>query len=229
MNIGIQNENPLHAALKTWYARPGDLLEVERDGYVIDIIQDGRLVEIQTANFSAIKDKLFDLTTRYPLRLVYPIAQEKWIVKLPVGSAGPSRKRKSPKRGRPAEIFKEWVSFPDLLRHPNFSLEVLMIREEEIRRYIGQRRWRKQGWGIEERRLLGVVKQHLFESPQDMLDLIPPGAPDPFTTLELATALDQPRWLAQKAAYCLRKMDLIEQIGKRDRANLYTFKPPVGV
>jgi len=229
MNIGIQNEKPLHAALKTWYAKPGDLLEVKRDGYVIDIIQDGRLVEIQTANFSAIKAKLFDLITRHPLRLVYPIAQEKWIVKLPVGGAGPSQKRKSPKRGRAAEIFKEWVSFPDLLRHPNFSLEVLMIREEEIRRYVGQRRWRKRGWGIEERRLLGVVERHLFESPQAMLDLIPPGAPDPFTTLELATALDQPRWLAQKAAYCLRMMGLIEQVGRRDRANLYTFKPSVDV
>jgi hypothetical protein len=33
--------------------------------------------------------------------------------------------------------------------------------------------------------------------------------------------MDGPRWLAQKMAYCLRKMDVIVQIGTRGRSNLY--------
>ena len=58
MDIGLLNEKPLHAALKNWVAQPENQLEVAVDGFVIDIIQDGVLVEIQTGNFSAIRRKV---------------------------------------------------------------------------------------------------------------------------------------------------------------------------
>jgi hypothetical protein len=56
--VSVLNEKPLHAALKEWYAQPGDLLEVSVDGYVADIARGHLLVEIQTRNFAAIKQKL---------------------------------------------------------------------------------------------------------------------------------------------------------------------------
>jgi len=217
------NEKPLHAALKKWYAGPGDQFEAEVDGYVIDILQDRKLVEIQTRNFAAIKSKITDLITRHPIRVVYPIAKEKWIVKLPKDGVGLSKRRKSPHKGQITEIFKELVSFPELLKSPNFSLEVLMIQEEEVRRYIGTGRWRKQGWAVEERRLLGVLESHLFEDPKSFQKLISPGLPDRFTTQELADTLGEPRWIAQKVAYCARKMDIIQKVGKCGRSYIYTL------
>ena len=87
------------------------------------------------------------------IRLVYPIAQEKWIVKLAKDNSVGFTRRKSPKRGRVEDLFWEMVSFP--FANPNFSLEVLMIREEEVRRYDGKRKWRRRGWVIEERRIGG--------------------------------------------------------------------------
>ncbi len=81
--IGLLNEKHLHALLKEWYAEPGDRLETPVDGYVVDIVRDGLLIEIQTRNFSAIKTKLLELTDSHRLRLVYPVAAEKWIVSLP--------------------------------------------------------------------------------------------------------------------------------------------------
>jgi hypothetical protein len=224
--FSTSNEKPLHAVLKTWYSKPEDRLEAEVDGYVIDILQDGMLVEIQTQNFAAIKTKIADLAARHTIRVVHPIAKEKWIVKLPVNGLGHSKRRKSPKRGRVTEIFKELVSFPELLMSPNFSLEVLMIQEEEVRRYVGNRRWRTRGWAVEERRLLGVLESHLFERPESFLKLISPGLPEKFTTQELADAMGESRNLAQRAAYCARKMDIIQKIGKRGRSHLYSFSHP---
>lgn len=221
MNIGLHNENPLHAALKAWYAQPGDRLEVDIDGYVVDIVGADRLVEIQTGNFSAIKGKITDLASRYPLRLVYPVPLEKWIVKLPVDPGEPLSRRKSPRRGRVTQVFKELVSFPDLVLHPNFSLEVLMITEEEVRKYIGKRRWRTRGWGVHERRLLAVCGRYLFEGPRDFYSLIPAALPPEFTSLDLAETLSESRWLAQKAIYCLRNMDVIAEVGTRQRSKLY--------
>jgi hypothetical protein len=218
--IGSLNEKPLHASLKEWYAQPEDRCEVAVDGFVIDIVRDDLLLEIQTGNLASIKPKLQDLVRSHQLRLIYPIAQEKHIVKLAKDDGGDITRRKSPKRGRVEDLFWEMVSFPQLLESPNFSLEVLMIREEEVRRYAGKRRWRGRGWGIEERRLLGVVDQIVYEEPADWRAFLPKDL-ETFTARDLAEASGIRRQLAQKMAYCLRKVKIISLMGKQGRANLY--------
>ena len=219
--IGTLNEKHLHAALKRWYAQPGDLTEVALDGFKIDLVRGDLLIEIQTRHLSAIKRKLATLVERHPVRLVYPIAQDKWIVRQSKSGKRILGRRKSPKHGSVELVFEELVSLPHLLAHPNFSLEVVLIQEEEIRRYDGARNWRRKGWGTHERRLIQVVGQRLFETPKELGELIPAGLPEPFTTAQLAESLHQPLWLAQKMAYCLREMGAIIAMGKRGRGNLY--------
>jgi hypothetical protein len=208
--------------LKAWYARPDDRFEVPVDGFIIDIVRAELLIEVQTGSFASIKPKLIDLTTRHAVRLVYPIAQEKWIVKLGQAEDEPISRRKSPKRGGLEHLCAELVSFPHLLGHPNFSVEALLIQEEETRRYAGRRGWRRKGWVTHERHLLRVVGQRLFNTPQDLTSLIPSTLVEPFTTADLAAALAIPRRLAQQMAYCLRALDQITIIGKQGRAMLYT-------
>jgi hypothetical protein len=219
--IGSLNEKPLHLALKQWYAEPGDRLEVEVEGFVVDIVRDDLLIEVQTRGFSGIKRKLQELVGLHPLRLVYPIAREKWILKLAGEGQGYPSRRKSPKRGRFEHVFAELVSFPRLIADESFSLEVLLIQEEEIRRREPGRAWRRGGWVTHERRLLKVTEQRLFETPGDLASLLPDGLPVRFTTSDLATVLAVPRRLAQQMAYCLRQMGSIAQVGKQGNAFLY--------
>jgi hypothetical protein len=227
--IGTLNEKPLHAALKEWYAQDGDLMEVSVDGYVIDIVRGDLLIEIQTRHFSAIKRKMAKLVKHHGVRLVYPVAKEKWIVRLAKdGGSGILGRRKSPKRGSIESVFEELVSFPRLLANPSFAVEVLLIQEDEVRRHGGKRAWRRRGWVTQERRLLDVVGRQLFEAPDDLLALIPPGLPHPWTTADLASALGRPRRLAQQMAYCLRHLDLIESVGKQGNAFLYETRGPGG-
>ena len=218
--IGLLNEKPLHASLKQWYARPGDRLEVTVDRFVIDIVRDDLLIEIQTSNFSSIKSKLTNLVDRHRVRLVYPIVQEKWIVRSTIGNGKVVIRRKSPKKGRLEDLFWELVSIPQLLSNPNFSLEVLMISGEEVRRYNEAKRKVRRGWLIEGRRLLDVLDQRSFGQSADWLRFLPDGL-ESFTTSDLATRMNTRRELAQKMAYCLREAKMIELIGKRGRANLY--------
>ena len=221
--IGTLNEKPLHAALKRWYAQPGDLTEVSVNGFTIDIVRGDLLIEIQTRNLSAIKRKLTALVEQHPVRLVYPIAQDKWIVRQSGnGKHTPGvGRRKSPRRGTVELVFEELVSLPHLLTHPNFSLDVLLIQEEEVRRQAGKLTRRRKGWAIQERRLLQVVGHRLFETPREMLALLPTALTEPFTTTDLAQATGRPLWLAQKMAYCLREMGAIIAVGKRGRGILY--------
>jgi hypothetical protein len=219
-HIGTLNENPLHSALKDWYAEPGDRMEVPVDGFVVDLVRAGLLIEVQTANFSAIGRKLAGLTACHRVRLVYPIPVQKWIVRIDAEGRTLDRRR-SPRRGVLEDVFEELVRIPHLLADPNFSLDVLLTHEEEVRTYQEGRAWRRKGWVICERRLIDVAGRRLFRTPAELAALLPEGLPEPFTTADVAGAGGHPRWLAQKMAYCLRKMGALRQEGKRGNALLY--------
>ena len=140
--IGCLNEQPLHAALKNWYAGSEGRIEAHIDEFIVDVLIHGTVIEIQTGNFSSIKAKLEYLITGYNVKLVYPIAAEKWLLKYPKDESEQSKKRKSPKRGCREEVFGELVSFPHLLCSDNFSLELAMINEQEVRIFTGEKSWR---------------------------------------------------------------------------------------
>lgn len=220
--IGMLNEKPLHEALKRCYARPGDRFEVPVDGFVVDIVRGDLLIEVQTRNFSAIKRKLEKLLIDHSVRLVYPIPRVKWIAKRkPAGGDSPVGRRRSPKRGAFEHVFEELIRLPGLLRHPNFSIELLLIEEEEVRRYDGVRGWRRRGWVTDERRLLRVVDRRIFYTPADMRAFIPAALAEPFTVTDLAAATSINRTLAGKMLYCLRAMGCVAPAGKRANAILY--------
>lgn len=223
-SIGLLREKSLHASLKDWYRRDGDHLEMKIDGYIVDIVRGDLLIELQTRNFSQIKSKLSSLVEAHRVRLVYPIAQEKWIVRTSGDGQAQVARRRSPKRGRVEHLFQELVSLPDLINHPNFSLEVLITREEEIWRDDGQGSWRRKGWSVGDRRLVEVVSSLRLETAEDFQGLLPEELAQPFTTQDLAKALGLPRRLAQKMAYCLRQMGVLEVEGKQKRAWLYKIR-----
>jgi hypothetical protein len=223
-NIGVLKENNLHAGLKQWYSKPGDILESRVDGYIIDILRDGLLIEIQTRNFSKLKKKLLALTEAHPVHLVFPISKEKWIVK--EYSPLLKKRRKSPYKGRLEHIFLELVRIPKIVLHPSFTFEVLLIHEEEIQINDGKGSWRRKGWSIKDRNLIKVIERREFTCPEDYLSLLPPDLPSPFTIRDLAAAGHMPAYLAQKTAYCLRQMGAINQSGKRGRAYLYEKEMP---
>ena len=136
--IGTMGEKSLHAELKEWYSRPGDRLEVQVDGYLVDIRRGRRLIEIQTGNFSAMKRKLAELIRRRRLSLVYPVAVDKWLVRVAADGRTSLGRRKSPKHGSVYDLFGELVSVPEMVAEPNFSVEVLLIQVEEVRRDDGR-------------------------------------------------------------------------------------------
>jgi hypothetical protein len=218
--IGVLNEKPLHAGLKEWYRADGDLVEVPLEGFVVDLVRDDLLIEIQTRGFSSMRRKLDRLLDLYPILVVYPVAVEKWIVKLD-GSGSEVSRRRSPKRGIPADVCGELVSFPSLLSHPNFTLEVALVEEEELWSPDATKGWRRGGFVVEERRLVGVRETVEVGSPGALVDLLPDGLPDPFTTADLAQGLGRSRHLAQEVAYCLRVSGAVGTAGRDKRGILY--------
>jgi len=225
-HIGTLREKPLHASLKRWYSRTGDGVEVAVDGFVVDLVRDDLLIEVQTRGFSSMKKKVTTLLDLgHHVRIVHPIAVDKWIVKV-AGDGTVLSRRCSPKHGSPIDVFAELVSFPDLVAHPNLDIDVILTNEEEYRRHTPSRSWRRKGWTVEERRLIDVVGTLLISDADDLAALLPTELPEPFTTADLALVLGRSRRAAQQMAYCLRIADVIVAVGKRGNAVEYRVRGP---
>jgi hypothetical protein len=128
--------------------------------------------------------------------------------------------RRSPRRGRPEDIFSRLVSLPAILRHPRFELELLLTHEEEYRRHEPGRAFRRHGWVVVGRSLVSIDKRMLLSCPADAAELLPL-LPELFDTDDLARAAGCTRQLAQQMTYCLRAAEVLTATGKRGRAFLY--------
>ena len=217
--IGTLAEKGLHADIKDFLVQPGDRIETPVEGFVADIFRDGQIIEIQTQNFGAMRKKLTHLLGYYPVHLVHPIAIERVLIwQEPDGKE--IKRKKSPKKGRAIDIFEELIYIRELVMHPNLTFEILMTREEVIRRQDPKRR-RWNGWYVYDRRLVEVVERIPLASYSDFRKLLPADLPIPFTNRELAEILKCKARQAGDITYTMRRMGMLREVGKRGNAILY--------
>ena len=153
---------------------------------------------------------------------MYPVPRNLWIVKMPRTPDEAVTRRKSPKHGSAIDVFAELVSFPELIAHPNFELDVVLTEEEVVWQHQSGKRWRRRGWCTVERRLLTIYETVSLRSSTDYLSLIPPRLPPEFLTSDLAEVIGRPRRLAQKVAYCLHNGGCIQKVGARGNAIVFS-------
>jgi hypothetical protein len=211
------NEFALHSEIKKVYSLPGDQFEVKLGNYIVDILREKLVIEVQTKNFSALKEKLQVLTQKHKVRLVYPLPEKKWITHVTKDHLELNT-RKSPRKGKLADLFRELVMIPNMIGEENFSLEVLLIDEEEVRCDNGKGSWRRRGVSIKERKLLKVNNRILFQTKADYLKILPEDLNEVFTNKELAQLAKISVRTARQITYCLRKSNFIRLAGKNGRS-----------
>lgn len=220
-------ETTLHKQLKTLYAT-GEQEEVALDRYRIDAIDDhGRLVEVQCAGLAAIRDKIRKLVKSHDVVVVKPIILRKILVKRNRKRGKVVSRRRSPSRGDVLDLFDELVHFCTVFPHDRLTLELAFVEIEEHRLPPLKRRWTRKRYRVEDRVLLEVLDRVRLTKATDLNQLLPNGLPPgTFTTRELARQIDQPRWIAQKIAYCLRKTGAVDVVGKQRNAIVYQESLP---
>lgn len=233
-------ETSLHRALKRQYAvgaqraietseaTDGLQVEVRLDGYRIDAIANGQLIEIQHGSLAAIRQKIARLLDRHDVLVVKPIVVHKTLIKRAKVDGPVVDRRLSPKRGKLLDIFDELVYFTRVFPHPRLTIEAVLVDIEEWRRpgHGRRRRWRRNDHQVEDQRLLAIHETHRFRTAADLRGLLPVELPRPFHTGHLAESLDVPRWLAQRIAYCLRHTGAVAEAGKQGNARLYNIPTP---
>jgi hypothetical protein len=214
-------ETSLHRQLKALYCAGAADQEVRVGPFRIDAVHEGRLIEIQQGSLGALRDKVRNLLDHHHVTVVKPLAARKLLVRRArVGGAIVST-RYSPRREKIADVFSDLVHFVGVFPHPRLTLEVVLTVQEEHRVPARSRRWRRPTFRVTDRLLVGIEGRVTLTARHDLLQFLPAGLGDTFSTADVARHAALPRWLAQKMAYCLRKTGTIEAAGKSGNALLY--------
>jgi hypothetical protein len=220
-------ETSLHRALKRLYGDQDVQFEVPLGAHRIDVIADGRLVEIQLGSLAAIRDKVRTLLKDHCLVVVKPIIVRKTLIRRASKGGPVTHRRKSPKQGTILSLFDELIHFARVFPHPRLTLAVPLIDVEEWR-YPGhgrRRRWRQDDYQVEDQHLTVVHETRRFRTAADLAGLIQCPLPAQFHTGHLAQSLRIPRRTAQRIAYCLRQTGAANAVGKQGNARLYQLAP----
>lgn len=218
--IGTLGEKTLHAVVKNYVEPNEDYHEVPLLGYVADVYREGKIFEIQTANFNTMRKKLQAFLKEYKVTIVYPVPAVKWLRWIDEETGEITDRRKSPKTGTPYEVFKELYKIKSFLKHPNLSVWILMIDMEESRLLNGWSADRKKGSCRHDRMPVELVEEIHLDCVQDYRMLVPPELEN-FTSKEYAKATKLTVKRAQTALNVLYALDIVERTGKKGNSYLY--------
>ena len=222
--IGTLQEKTVHGILKDYYAPDKEMQEIPVSGYVADIFTGTEIIEIQTANFNKLRDKLTVFLAEYPVTVVYPIPRVKWLSWMDEETGECSPLRKSPVKGTVYRAFYELYKIKSFLPDPNLRLCFPLLDIEEYRLLNGWSKDKKKGSCRFDRIPVALIDEVRFERIEDYMQLIPYDLQEPFTVAEFAKAVKIRKEEAQTVLHILHYLNLIERCGKKGRSFAYTVK-----
>lgn len=225
--IGTLSEKTVHAILKNYYEPDENYHEIPVNGYVADIYRDGNIIEIQTANFNKLRNKLDVFLNDYQVTVVYPMPYIKWLSWLDeeTGYIGP--KRKSPKKGNPYEAFYQLYKIKSYLTNPNIRIKIVMMNMEEIRLLNGWSKDKKKGTSRFDRIPTEIVEEIDLYSLEDYMQMVPIELTETFCSKDYAKASHLSIGMAQTALNILTYTGTVKRIGKRGNEILYNINENV--
>lgn len=221
LQIGTLSEKTVHAVIKNYYEPDEDKQEIPIEGMYADIFTGSEIIEIQTRSFDKLREKLNRFLPLYPVTIVLPIPDIKWLIWIDEETGELSEKRKSPKRGNAYQAFREFYKIKPYLKDPNLNITLLFMDMEEYRLLNGWSQNKKRGSSRYDR-IPGELKEEInLTCPQDYMQLLPMNLPDTFTTAEFSKAVKIPAAQAGLVLNILFYLEQIERIGKKGKAYEY--------
>ena len=225
--IGTQKEKTLHAILKNTFDPDPSHQEIPIDGYIADIFDGHGIIEIQTANFGNLRDKLKAYLPEHKVLVVYPIPHLKYVTWIDPESGELKERNKSPRKGSFYRAEKELYRIRPFLTDPNLSIDLVLCDMEEYRVKDGWGSNGKRGSHRYDRVPVRIAGEKILNTREDYASLLPENLPDPFTSGDLRTALSKGNYGVDFSTWCLllSEVGVIERIGKkRGRSFLYRQK-----
>lgn len=219
--IGTLSEKTLHAILKNYYQPNESHHEIPVGRYCADIFDGKEIVEIQTAQFNRMRQKLEVFLPEYKTTIVYPIAREKWINWIDEETGEVRERRKSPKKGNPYMAFKELYKIKMHLKDKNIRVHLLMMEIEEYKLLDGWGEHKKNHATKYDRIPSQIYEEYVIERKEDYMQFVPFDEGENYTSKDFAKKLHISKELATVTLNILEFMEVVERTGRKGNAYIY--------
>lgn len=221
LQIGTLSEKTVHAVVKNYYEPDEDKQEIPIEGMYADIFTGNEIIEIQTRSFDQVRKKLDRFLPEYPVTVVLPIPDTKWLIWIDEETGELSTPRKSPKKGSEYSAFKELYKIKPYLKKEGLTIVLLFLDMEEYRLLNGWSKDKKKGSSRYDRIPVQITKEVCFKQSRDYEILLPNTLVGEFTSLEFAKAVKINARQANLVLNILLYMDVVKRTGKRGKAFVY--------
>ncbi|MCM1524198.1 MAG: hypothetical protein NC120_07035 [Ruminococcus sp.] len=224
--IGTRGEKSVHAVLKNYFEPYQDSQEQKIGGYIADIVGEDGIIEIQTGQFSRLKEKLGAFLPLSAVTVVYPVYVNKTIVTADGETGEIKNRRRSPLKGSAYDIFYELFPIAEFLTHGNLSFAVMLLECDEYRvppQALGKKKNRRGRLSVYDRVPTALLDEIRIDRPDDWQKLIPCLFESDFTSADLAGSAGISRQTASAALNALYKGSVVLRTGKTGNAYTYRF------
>lgn len=219
--IGTLSEKTTHAVVKNYIVPKEKYHEIACEGYVADILYEGEVIEIQTANFNTLRRKLDAFLPKYEVTIVYPIPSVKWLIWIDEQSGEITNKRKSPKTGSYYQAFYELYKIKSYLTNPHLHFRFLLIDMEEYRLLNGWSSDKKKGSSRYDRIPIELKGELMIAQTKDFAQLVPELLQTQFTSADYAKHTKLKQRQAQTALNVLTHLKIVSRVGKKGNSIVY--------
>ncbi|MBQ7434152.1 MAG: hypothetical protein IJV50_11980 [Lachnospiraceae bacterium] len=221
-NIGTYQEKTVHAVLKQYFQPDTAFHEQAAAGFVADICFGDEIYEIQTRQFYHLNRKLDAyLKGNYQVTIVYPVPVRKWLSWVDAETGEITERRKSPKKGRAADVFRELYQIRKYLSNDRLRICLMLLETEEFRLLDGYGKDKKKRSTRYDHVPLQLEQEVWLRQPADYRQLIPEDLPESFTSRDFASAAHIPANTARYGLLLLHDLGLVERIAKQGTQYVY--------
>ncbi len=222
--IGTYGEKTIHAVLKRYFEPYSDSHEQKIGGFVADIVGEDGIIEIQTAGFEKLRKKLEAFLSVSKVTVVYPIPRNKWIISIDPETGEQGKRRRSPRKGTPADVFPELYKIKPFLGNENFRLCIVMLDVDEYRappEKSGLKRGRRRGYVRYDRIPRELAEEIYLGGENGWGYFIPQDLPEEFTSYDFGKLSGTGQKYGSFMLNILTDIGAVKRIGRKGRSYLY--------
>lgn len=140
--IGEYKEKVMHSILKNYYEEDLNKQEIKIDRFYCDILNENGIIEIQTANFNMLREKLKVFLESYDVTIVYPLVHNKFIN---WANSNDDYMRKSPRHDSIFKASRELYKIKMFLNNPKLHFMFVFCDMIELKNLDGWNKTKKKG------------------------------------------------------------------------------------
>lgn len=220
--IGTLGEKGVHNTLKHYYEPDTDCHEIPVGGYVADIVGENGIIEIQSASFGKLREKLRCFLSAARVTVVWPCVVNKRIIRVDTETGEMISERRSTVHRGEYDIFRELWSLREFICDPRLTICIAQLEADEYRPAEEKKGRRRKGAnnGIERYPTM-LAGELVLSCAEDYLRFVPSGLPEEYNSKIFAKAAGVHLPIAQNALLVLSTLGVVERCGKQGNSYIY--------